>query len=191
MKNNPNLNKNSKKEKDKYLITQLGIGIVIWYFFNRSFKETINYPIQYLYWIILVVFIITLIFRSKRIKSEFLEQKDYFLGKVVSLGINIVFTAIVAWLVAGIILIPFNYYNIYNAQANDSQTLKCDIEKINTKGKSYVYFKVDNKTNLINGYIPVMNDIKNDNVSKYWLILKTRPGLLGTYIVENWDIEHK
>ena len=94
-------------------------------------------------------------------------------------------------LIAGIILIPFNYYNIYKSQANDSKTMKCEIEKVNTKGKSYLYFKVDNKTNLINGYIRNMKDINNSNANKYWLILKTRPGLLGTYIVENWDIEHK
>jgi hypothetical protein len=191
VKNSPNFKKESKNDKDKYLITQFGLGVIIWYFFNRSYKETINYPDQYLYWLILIVFTITLVFRFKRIKTEFLKQREYFLGKMVSLGINVVFTAIVAWLIAGIILIPFNYYNIYKSQANDSQTMKCEIEKVNTKGKSYLYFKVDNKTNLINGYIRNMKDINNSNANKYWLILKTRPGLLGTYIVENWDIEHK
>nr|WP_294931135.1 hypothetical protein [uncultured Flavobacterium sp.] len=186
----------SKKAKENNRLTtgdwiKLIGFFLVYFFFLKSKDIIINYP----YWLLIMVFSIVLVIcislQFRRIKEDFvtIEKKDKFLF----FGINILQIAVIAYFISGIILIPFNYYNIYNSKNNNLISEKCEITGISTysKNRSIIYnFK--GKSNVMNGFKPIMENIKDDGKFKnYYFVAEVRQGACNTYILESWDIVQK
>lgn len=190
------MKKENRENKVKSKLTVIDwfklIGFVLIYFFFIKSKDIIiNYP----YWLLFTVFAIVLlsctILQLKKILKEYskIEKKD----KYLFLGINILKIAVIAYFVSGIILIPFNYYNIYNSKKHTSILEKCEITGISTYSKNRtIFYKFKGKINVQYGYKPIMETIKENNkFEEYNFEAQVKEGFFGTYILDSWDIVQK
>lgn len=168
------------------------IGFVLVYFFFIKSKDIIiNYPYLLLFSVFAIVLVISTVVQLKKIRKEYtkIEREDHYLF----LGIKILKIVVIAYFVSGIILIPFNYYTIYNSKKNISILEKCEITGISTYSKNRtIFYKFKGKENALYGFKPIMETIKENNKFKeYYFVAKVKKGFLDTYILENWDIVQK
>ena len=168
------------------------IGFVLVYFFFIKSKDIIiNYPYWLLFTAFAIVLFIIAILQYREIQKEYskTEKED----KLLFLVINSLKIAVIAYFVSGIILIPFNYYTIYNSKENALSSEKCEITGISTYSKNRsIFFNFKGKTNVVNGFKPIMEDIKDDGkFENYYFAAEVRWGVCNTYILESWDIIQK
>jgi len=168
------------------------IGFVLVYFFFIKSKDIIiNYPYWLLFTAFAIVLVIVVILQYRTIQKEYskIEKED----KLLFLVINSLKIAVIAYFVSGIILIPFNYYTIYNSKENALSSEKCEITGISTYSKNRsIFFNFKGKTNVVNGFKPIMEDIKDDGkFENYYFAAEVRWGVCNTYILESWDIIQK
>jgi len=168
------------------------IGFVLVYFFFIKSKDVIiNYPYWLLFTALAIVLVIVAIWQYRKIQKEYSKtEKDDKPLFLVIIGLKI---AVIAYFVSGIILIPFNYYTIYNSKESHVSSEKCEITGISTYSKNRtIFYKFKGKTNLVNGFKPIMEDIKdNGKFENYYFVAQVKKGICNTYILENWDIVHK
>lgn len=184
----------SKNKREKYNGATLLIvaGTLLGYFFYMKTKSVImNYP-NYLYYIlffIIAVLLFILHYSNFKIIVSKIKRCDLYLYVALNLGKNF----IIAWFLAGIMLIPFNYYNIHTAKENSIEIINCEIKGISTYSQHRnVFFVLNERTNVIYGFKPIMEEIKdNGKFNNYYFIAEFRKGLLGSYILESWDIQKK
>lgn len=187
---------NIKKTKENNKLTtgdwiKLAVFFVVYFFFIKSKDSIINYP----YWLLLAVFaivlIISAIFQSRKIREDYskIEKRD----KLLFLGINTIKIAVIAYFVSGILLIPFNYYTIYNSKKNNLSVENCEITGLSTYSKNRsIFYKFKGKTNVINGFKPIMESIKdNGKFENYYFVVEVRKSICNTYVLENWSIKEK
>ena len=168
------------------------IGFVLVYFFFIKSKDIIiNYPYWLLFTAFAIVLFIIAILQYREIQKEYskTEKED----KPLFLVINGLKIAVIAYFISGIILIPFNYYTIYNSKENALSSEKCEITGISTYSKNRsIFFNFKGKTNVVNGFKPIMEDIKDDGkFENYYFAAEVRWGVCNTYILESWDIIQK
>jgi len=168
------------------------IGFVLVYFFFIKSKDIIiNYPYWLLFTAFAIVLFIIAILQYREIQKEYskTEKED----KPLFLVINGLKIAVIAYFISGIFLIPFNYYTIYNSKENALSSEKCEITGISTYSKNRsIFYNFKGKTNVVNGFKPIMEDIKDDGkFENYYFAAEVRPGVCNTYILESWDIIQK
>ena len=184
----------SKKKDEKYssvtLILAAGL-LLVYFFYMKTRDEIINYPTYINYILFFSIICSLFLFHFNKFKIEFLKLrgKDLYLYITINLAKNLV----VAWFLVGLVLIPFNYYNIHTAKGNSSEIIKCEIKGVSTYSKNRkVFFSLNGKTNVMYDFIPIMEDIKDNGKYKdYYFVTELRKGLLGSYILEGWDIQKK
>lgn len=165
--------------------------VVVYFFFIKSKDSIINYP----YWVLLTVFaivlIISAIFQSPKIREDYskIEKRD----KLLFLGINTIKIAVIAYFISGIVLIPFNYYTIYNSKKNNLSVENCEITGLSTYSKNRsIFYKFKGKTNVINGFKPIMESIKdNGKFENYYFVVEVRKSICNTYVLQKWSIKEK
>lgn len=168
------------------------IGFVLVYFFFIKSKDVIiNYPYWLLFTAFAIVLFIIAILQYREIQKEYskTEKEDKPLFLVVN-GLKI---AVIAYFISGIFLIPFNYYTIYNSKENALSSEKYEITGISTYSKNRsIFYNFKGKTNVVNGFKPIMEDIKDDGkFENYYFAAEVRRGVCNTYILEGWDIIQK
>lgn len=186
----------SKKTKVNNKLTtedwiKLVVFFVVYFFFIKSKDSIVNYP----YWLLITVFAIVLvistIYQYRKMCDDYskTEKKD----KLLFLVINTIKISVIAYFVSGIILIPFNYYAIYNSKKNNLSVENCEITGISTYSKNRsIFYKFKGKTNVINGFKPIMENIKdNGKFENYYFVGEVRKSICNTYILENWSIIEK
>lgn len=117
------------------------IGFVLVYFFFIKSKDVIiNYPYWLLFTAFAIVLVIVAILQYRTIQKEYskTEKED----KLLFLVINSLKIGVIAYFVSGIILIPFNYYTIYNSKESPVSSEKCEITGISTYSKTEVSFSI-------------------------------------------------
>ena len=184
----------SKNKGEKFNPATLLIvaGFLLAYFFYMKTKDVIiNYP-TYLNYILFSTIVGSLFFfhyNKFKIEISKIKGNDLYLYIALNLGKNL----IIAWFLAGIILIPFNYYNIHTAKENSLEIINCEIEGVSTYSKNRkVFFSLNERTNVIYDFKPIMEDIKDNGKFKdYYFVAELRKGFLGSYILEDWDIQKK
>lgn len=167
-------------------------GFLIVYFFYMKSKDIIlNYP----YWLLILVCIsvltVVILVDFKKIKTVYSKTKKN--DKPLFIGLAIIKLNVVSYFIAGILLIPFNYYNIIKSKKNNSTFENCEIIGISTYSKNRtIFFKFKGNTNVLYAYTPIMEVIKNNGRFKdYVFNIKYKKGLLDSYILESWSIEKK
>jgi hypothetical protein len=168
------------------------IGFVLIYFFYIKSKDRIiNYPFWLLVTVFGIVLVVCIILQYRKIQENYskTEKKDKFLF----FGINIIQIAVIAYFVSGIILIPFNYYAIYSSKTNTLTVENCEITGISNYSKNRtIFYKFKGKTNVVNGFKPIMEIIKdNGKFRKYYFAAEVKKSICNTYILESWDIVKK
>jgi hypothetical protein len=175
----------SKGNKKKNLLLFLAVGFVFLFFYMKTRDNLINYPDEYLYYLMGLVFIIQfLLFYKKWIlfKKEFLE-----------LGLVFVRYFYISWNVAALILIPFNIYLVHEIDNSDTTTLTADLLSASTlRPNQCIFYSIDGETDVHYGYKPVMDVIESDNnASDYFVEFKVKKGKLGVYRIKKWEIKKK
>ncbi|QGK73060.1 hypothetical protein [Flavobacterium sp. SLB02] len=165
--------------------------LLVYFFFIKSKDVIINYPYWLLFTAFAIVLVIVAILQYREMQKEYSKtEKD---DKPLFVVINGLKIAVIAYFVSGVILIPFNYYTIYNSKENALISEKCEITGISTYSKNRsVFYKFKGKTNVINGFKPIMENIKdNGKFKNYYFAAEVKKGICNTYILENWDIIQK
>jgi hypothetical protein len=186
-----------KKKNDKYLILLLALMVGIFIIFKNTSDKIINYPNMVYLFAGALVFLVVTYLRFDTIKSEF-NEKEKSWEKGGNLIINLLTSAFAGVFIGGILLIPFNYYIIYSSKSNDIEIHDCKIESVFRKSgyKRYtnagIYFILNDKSHLLNVNNKDIKDIADDKkYMDYILELKTRPGILGTIVIDDWELRHK
>lgn len=159
--------------------------IVLYFFYMKSKDLIINYPswIYYTLFLLIVFFLLINLLRDKNRIQNYISDKFQITLKIVQ-------QIIVSWFVAGIVLIPFNYYILIKTEGNNVEFKSCPIIGVSTFSKNRcVFYSLDGHTNVLYGYIPIMEEMNtNKQWQNYRLILNVKKGLLNTYVMKDWNI---
>jgi hypothetical protein len=124
-----------------------------------------------------------------------MNAADNTIGKVVAVSIRIISAVIFSWFVTGILLIPFNYYDIHAAEGNSSDIIYCPVTGLVADGrKNCVYYKFSGSTHILYGTpgSTLINEINaKGNYEEYRLRLTVKKALFGSYIIEEWDLDKR
>ena len=181
---------NSKLDKKTFLFL---VGVVIvYFFFMKTLDKIVNYPFFILYTISGIIFTTLLFFDIKAFLVAF-KNLDYLIDKIISAILYSIKNLILSWFLSGIIIIPFNYYDIYVSKFNPSQTLILPIKSLYSRPRNNViFYEFKGKTMILNGRIKIMDEIFNKkNFKDYELIFVVHPALIDSYVLEDWDIQRK
>lgn len=180
-----------KADQHKKVFWLLVVLAVIYLPFLKSKNSIVNYPSWLCYSLFAFITALLLILRRKNLWSQLLTVKDFPSGS--ALTVRILTVLIFSWFVAGTILTPFNYYDIYIARQNYVEYVDCKITKVSTYSRDRkLFYEFRNQTNVLYTYKPIMEEIrKNEQYEAYVLSAKVRSGLLGSYLLEDWEIKKK
>lgn len=183
--------KSNKKITGKQLII-FAIALVAYFFFMKSKSQIINYP-NFIYYILFLTLITIWIILKYREWSVSLLKLSTFKQRLIFFSVELIKLMVIFWFLAGIILVPFNYYNIYTAKKNKLNTVYCEITGISTYSQNRSIFYIFNgRTNTMYGYNELMDEIKDDAKYKnYYFVANVREGILDSYIIETWSIQKK
>ena len=194
-----------EKNKDPYKLTWLDYLVLVvvgiaFYFYKDSHEDILNYPgyLKYATWGALFVAIVVI--RFKKFEAKYLSMSV--MGERLFYAfLSLVGSVIVTSMAAGLLLTPFNYYNIHVASKTIADTVRCEIDA------AYIGKHTEDGSlpNIIKYHFLGNSDsiqtptesvrIANMNVfrsySQYWLVLTTHKALLGTYWIEDWKIVNK
>ena len=169
--------------KSNKTIILLILMIVLYFFYMKSKDLILNFPS----WIYYTIFIISVIVLLTNFYTKQIKNKNFDRFQILT---NVIQRIILSWFISGIILIPFNYFLIFSVKNNNSLSKKCEIINVSTYTKNRcIFYKLDNQTNVLYGYIPIMEEInENKKFENYNLILRVKKGLFNTYLMEDWNI---
>lgn len=189
MKPKRKLDKSGNSKSKKNIEVPIFVGTIIVYFiYMIGDDQILNYP-KWIYYILFLLF--WGLFSYLKIIKTFVRVP--FNKDLVVLFFNVIKFAVFSWFLAGIVLIPFNFYNIYISKKNTLEAYECKITGISTYSQNRcVFFVLEGETNVIYLYKPIMEDLKNKkNYNEYKFIVDVRQGLLGSYVLEDWDIQKR
>jgi hypothetical protein len=184
-----NASKNSNKLDAKTILI-LGGALGVYFFYMKTLDKIINYPYVILYVICIVVFTILFLYELKTLVAVFKPQKILF-ESILEVLLYIIRISVFSWFISGILLIPFNYYNIYVSESNSRETLYLPIKSVYSRPRNNViYYEFRGKTKILYGKIKIMDEIfNNKNYKDYQLIMRVHAALFNSYVIEGWDIE--
>ncbi len=188
--NNKVKSKNNAKDNVKEIA--LSAVVLLIYFYHMDLNDSIiNQPVWINYTLFLIIDLALSISNFNKLKISI----KTLIG--ISLYYNIALYlfkfSIISYFLSGIMMIPFNYYNIQIANEKSLEIVNCEIKNVSTYSKNRcVFYNFKGNTNVMYGYTPVMEEIKDNGKFKdYCFIVKCRTGLFGSYIMESWRIEKK
>ena len=169
----------------------LGIFVLLYLVYIKTKDEIINYPTWLNLLTFFIIILIVVLFHLSRLKNEFKIQNWFDLGA--SIALLLAKIIIISLFLTGIFLVPFNYINIYSTTKNKSEIYKCEITGVSTFSQNRkIFFVLNGRTNVLYGFKPIMEDIKdNEKFKEYYFAAEVRKGLLNSYILEGWSIEKK
>jgi hypothetical protein len=191
-KNSVMNNQRSKKDSTALSSKELfifGGALAVYLFYRRSLNRIINYPDSILYLLGGIIFVIIFLYSLPKLRNE-MNSVDNLPGKVVAVAIRVLSAAIFSWFVTGILLIPFNYYDIHAAQGNSSEAIYCPVTGLtaNAKDNSIIY-EFGGSSHILYGSSTLMNEIySKGNYKEYQLRLTVKKALFGSYFLEDWDL---
>ncbi len=179
------------KDKKKYLLI-FGIIIVLFLIFLKTKQDTLNYPMNLYYLLIFCLSLIIIILKVKKYLSEIVLIKSY-LDKFLFTGLNLFIVSTVSFFLAGIVLIPFNLFNIKFSKKNEIKIINCDLTGLTYKsGNSTIFYKYDNKTFVMHSSKKIMPEIYIDkDFDNYQIVFSVKKALLNTYIINDFNIIRK
>ncbi len=181
-----------------YLI--LAAIIIVFWLSNDTHSDIINYPEFLKYYGGIALFIVLVIFRFKVFLKKYLEMPKI-ADRLFYAFISLVLSAAISIIVAGILVTPFNYYNLHVAKQNHADTVRCEIDSANIGARSgdgsepnTIYYHFGDKQAIIQTHTEnfrIANMRQLHTFSQFRLKLTTHKAFLGSYWLEAWKIEDK
>jgi hypothetical protein len=180
----PKRNSTALSRKELFLY---GGALAVYLFYQRSLNTIINYPNIILCVPVGIIFVIIFLYRLPRLRKEINAAGSVF-GKIIAVSVRVLSAAIFSWFITGILLIPFNYYDIHAAQRNYSETFYCPITGLIADArKNCVYYEFSGSSHIVYGYSKLLNEIYlKGNYREYQLGLTVKKALFGSYSLEDW-----
>lgn len=167
------------------------IGVVILIYASRLDNIVLNEP-SWLTWgpLVFIAVLLLLVFR-KQVHADLNKQPVK--TKIFGYGIVIFAAAFVSFLLTSALSIPFYFVNSKVAAANDIVTERCKITgvtiKKGTKTSNSISFMLYGSSNRLYCYTGEMKNLHaKNNYQDYYFIVSARPGLFGTYILDDWKL---
>jgi hypothetical protein len=183
------------KSRDYWLLVLLAIAA---FFYDDSHEGIINYPnyLRYSLWPLMVTAIVVI--RFKPLKAKYVEQQSA--GNRRSYAVLMaVFIVVGSYYGSAVALVPFNYYNMHVAQQTTPVSFECNIDSASVGGhldnvvlSNTIYFHLQDKQNIIHTQaetpaIATMHALHT--YSQYKLELIAHKGLLGSYWLQQWNLQ--
>ena len=167
------------------------VGVVILIYASRLDNIVLNEP-SWLTWgpVVFISVLLLLVFR-KQVQADLNKQPVK--TKIFGYGIIVFAAAFVSFLLTSALSIPFYFINNNVATGNEIVTEQCEITNVTirkgTKTSNSVSFILYAKSNRLYCYTAEMKDLHaQKNYRDYYLIVSARPGLLGTYMLDDWQL---
>lgn len=184
-----------KSRRDKRILW-LFAGLLVAYLPYMFTRERIaNYP-HWLYYSIFGLIAIVLLVTGTVKASLFTNNQKNSKHILVTL-LRLAFSLLIAWFIAGLLLTPFNYYNIHVAKQNPLEQVDCEIDVVERKGKRrmrnrYIYYKLHGRFNMKHVSKAVINEIRtSSDDDNFVFAAEIRKGLLGSYYLERGEVKRK
>lgn len=173
----------------KNIILLIGGGLIIYFLYMRTSNQIINSPKWLFYSCATLVFTVTIIFGFRVIKSNYFLLKQH-RDKYIYILMIFFQKIILTWFLTGIVIVPFNYYNIYISQKSPLEIVYCDIEGLVSRARnSKIYYVFNDKQYVLYGHNKLMDEIyEKKNYKDYKLTIKLRRGLFNSYTLDDWEI---
>jgi hypothetical protein len=158
----------------------------------KSKSQILNYP-NFIYYAPFFIFLATSLIMKYKSWSIQTLKLSLFKQRFIFVSLEILKFSVLIWFIIGVILIPFNYFNIHIAKKQPLETAYCEITGISTYSQNRtLFFLLKGRTNALYCYNKTMDEIKeNARYKDYYFIAELRQGLLGSYILENWRIQKR
>ncbi len=167
------------------------VVLFLYFFYVSSRDKIVNYP-PYLATISLILtFLAIIIIEWKKLDAFINAIKNRF--SIFDLALIFVSRLILALFISGILLIPFNYYNISMAKKNHLEYVDCVVRGVPTFSKNRtIYYEFNGELNTTFANKQISEEIrKSKNYDDYVFIAAIRKGLWGSYYLEDWDIRRR
>lgn len=189
VRNIPSSNGDSTKFTTKELLPYAA-ALAAYLIFVKTSNSIVNYPDLIAFLLYGVGFAIILTYQLLQLR-KIIKSTDKPVERIIAAGLRVLIAAVFSIFVTGILLIPFNYYDIYASQGNPSKTVYCPLEGVVSHGHHTIYYDFDGSLHALSTVPRLLNEISSKgNYKEYELILTIRKAFLGSYIIEDWQL-HK
>lgn len=159
----------------------VGIGLGLMFFYMKTKQELINYPNQYVVFGIVLFSFSLVLFNYKKI----------FNVNLLETGLNMIRYVLVAWIVVGVLFIPFNYYLIQSTKESKAEYLLLPLVKVSTNSQNRCFFYLYNDKKFVYyDYDPRFENIlRNKNYEDFQIQFKVKKGEIGVFRIMDWDLK--
>jgi len=195
----------TKKDKPSKLFVVrdyivLGLFVLAVLFYKDTDSDVINYPTYLIYLVGIAIGTAIVILRFRKFEEKYIGMQKP-ADRLFYAMLCLLVTTIGSWTIASMALIPFNYYNVYAAKKNIADTLHCNIDSTVVGHRTSdemvpntIYYHTESRQNIITsmgqtGLIANMRAMHIEN--QFELKLTVHKALLGSYWLEQWQIEKK
>jgi len=173
--------------------------IAVFYFFDNDHQDILNYPDYLMYWLVAAIAIALVVTRFRKFEKKYMafqttgDRLFYSLISLIGCGAG-------AWVAAGILLSPFNYYDVHVARQNPLDSITCNIDSTTISEKnpdetqtSTIYYHAYDKPGKIEthdylkalAYMHVLH-----SYGQYRLMLGVHKGVLNTWWLDKWSLRY-
>jgi hypothetical protein len=141
-KNSVKKNQSSNGDSTKFSLKELlpyAAALAAYFFFNKTSNEIVKYPDLIAYLLYAVSFAITLTYQLVLLR-KIIKSFDKLVQKIIAVGLRVLIAAVFSVFISGILLIPFNYYDIYASRGNPSETVICPLEGLVASRSHTIYY---------------------------------------------------
>lgn len=176
----------------KWLMPALAAGVALYFLYLKSSDAIINYPAEIKYSVFGGCLVLAVLYQASR-KTPRVGCRHWDLFGVLAWLFDEALPVVIAsWLLTGILLIPFNYYNLHVGSTNSSFTEVVRMEGLASTRRrkaDTLYFRYKGRMNVIYGETPELTAIaRAQTVKNYRLVLTLSQGVAGSYILSNWEV---
>jgi hypothetical protein len=197
--------KEAEENKDPNKLTWrdyllLAAIVVVFCFYKDDHENIINYPEYLRYGLWILLFAAVAIIWFKKFASGYNKQISL-TERLVYILLNAGGAAVLALIVAGILVTPFNYYNEHVAAQNRVDTVRCDINdafigKKTDEGRELntINYTFQSKANTLHttAETPLIANMHELHMcGQFQLVVAAHRALWGSYMLEDWKIEEK
>ena len=177
----------NRLSKRQYFL--FAVALITYIFFEKSYNRILNYPNRLLFGLGGIFFISIFLYKITRFKNSI--WKDEPLVKIFAILIRCLSAVIFSWFLTGILFIPLNYYIIDTAKNTAAYTLDLKITGLGTKrGTQKIFYEFNSSGRTVYLSAQIIGGIYK-SYDNYRLRVTVRKAILGTLVIEDWDIVRK
>jgi hypothetical protein len=170
-----------------------GAALAVYLIYLNTNNSIVKYP-DLIAWLVYgVAFAITLAYQLILFR-KIAKSIDKLVEKIIAVALRVLIAAVFSIFITGILLIPFNYYDIYASRGNPSETVICPLRGVVSSRNHSIYYDFGGSLHALTTTPgnSLMNEIySKGNYKEYQLLLTVRKAFLGSYIIEDWQLDKR